>query len=167
MLSCCLQDGARLDFERQRAAGRIQQLQGELSTMKAQQNKLRQRLQERLDAQDRDAVIKSRELASLRRAGEEVLVLPDCQGVESSAVAHSIRDLSVGTHPFDMCSTGLVVAVCSVYSLVHGLLMLWCRLLLLQLRLHAGVWLSLKKRTGGNVPRSGHVRVKQPWQRNS
>lgn len=65
-----MQDGARLDKERQRASGRVQQLQAELSAMKAQQNSLQKRLQERLAAQEKEAATKSRELASLRRAGE-------------------------------------------------------------------------------------------------
>lgn len=68
--AACLQDGTRVEKERQRAAGRVQQLQSELSTMRAQQDSLRQRLQDRLTAQERDASAKARELASLRRAGE-------------------------------------------------------------------------------------------------
>lgn len=70
LIWCCLQDGIRVKKERQRASGRVQQLQAELSAMKSHQDSLRQRLQERLTAQERDAAAKTRELASLRRAGE-------------------------------------------------------------------------------------------------
>jgi hypothetical protein len=82
---CCLQDGIRVEKERQRASGRVQQLQAELSAMRSHQDSLRQRLQERLTAQERDAAAKTRELASLRRAGElgEKLALFACQFVYS------------------------------------------------------------------------------------
>lgn len=69
-VAICLQDGVRVEKERHRAAGRVQQLQSELSAMRAQQDTLRQRLQERLVAQEKDALVKARELTSLRRAGE-------------------------------------------------------------------------------------------------
>lgn len=65
-----LQDGTRVEKERQRNAGRVQQLQAELTAMRSQQDSLRQRLQDRLTAQEKDAAAKARELASLRRAGE-------------------------------------------------------------------------------------------------
>jgi hypothetical protein len=65
-----LQDGAQVEKERQRAAGRVQQLQAELGAMRSQQDKLRMRLQERLTLQEKDAAAKARELASLKRAGE-------------------------------------------------------------------------------------------------
>lgn len=58
-----------MEKERQRASSQVQQLQAELSNMRTQQNSLRQRLRERLTAQERDAAVKARELSSLRRAG--------------------------------------------------------------------------------------------------
>lgn len=64
-----MQDGARVEKERQRASSRVQQLQAELSSMRSQQDSLRQRLQERLTAQEKDSAAKARELSSLRRAG--------------------------------------------------------------------------------------------------
>jgi hypothetical protein len=64
-----VQDGARVEKERQRASSRVQQLQAELSSMRCQQDTLRQRLQERLTAQEKDAAAKAHELSSLRRAG--------------------------------------------------------------------------------------------------
>jgi hypothetical protein len=91
LIWCCLQDGIRVEKERQRASGRVQQLQAELSAMRSHQDSLRQRLQERLTAQERDAAAKSRELASLRRAGELcrcMPCLPDsvCEGPHATTV---------------------------------------------------------------------------------
>lgn len=63
------QDAARLEKERQRASGQVQQLQSELAAMKGQQDRLRQRLQERLVAQEKAAAANLREMATLRTAG--------------------------------------------------------------------------------------------------
>jgi hypothetical protein len=48
-VAACLQDGARLEKERQRAADRVQQLQSKLSAMRAQQDTLRHRCQQNTD----------------------------------------------------------------------------------------------------------------------
>lgn len=63
------QDALRLERERQRAASRVQQLQAHLTAMRAEQDTLRKRLQERLAAQEKASAEKARELAALRKAG--------------------------------------------------------------------------------------------------
>jgi uncharacterized protein YlxW (UPF0749 family) len=64
-----LQDGMRLEKERQRAANRVQQLQAHLAAMRVEQDSIKRRLQERLSAQEKAAADKAKELAALRRAG--------------------------------------------------------------------------------------------------
>lgn len=64
-----VQDVSRVERERQRAALQVQQLQGSLVAMRAEQETLRKRLQERLLAQEKSAADKTKELAALRRAG--------------------------------------------------------------------------------------------------
>jgi hypothetical protein len=68
-----LQDGLRLEKERQRAAGRVQQLQAHLAAMRVEQEGIKRRLQERLVAQEKAAADKAKELAALRRAGQQLL----------------------------------------------------------------------------------------------
>ncbi|KAF8057282.1 FOLD2 [Scenedesmus sp. PABB004] len=64
------QDAARLERERQRAAGRVSQLQTTLASMRAEQDALRRRLAERLAAQEKASADKARELAALRKAAD-------------------------------------------------------------------------------------------------
>jgi chaperonin cofactor prefoldin len=63
----------RLEKERQRAAGRVQQLQAHLAAMRMEQDTIKRRLQERLTAQEKAAADKAKELAALRRAGGSLL----------------------------------------------------------------------------------------------
>lgn len=65
-----LQDGMRLEKERQRAAGRVQQLQAHLAAMRIEQEAVKRRLGERLAAQEKAAADKAKERAALRRAGK-------------------------------------------------------------------------------------------------
>lgn len=67
-----LQDVSRVDRERQRAAQQVQQLQGHLTAMRAEQDALRKRLHERLLSQEKAAAERSKEMAALRRAGKGV-----------------------------------------------------------------------------------------------
>jgi hypothetical protein len=69
-----LQDGLRLDKERQRAADRVQQLQAHLAAMRVEQDGIKRRLQERLSAQEKAAADKAKELAALRRAGAQLVM---------------------------------------------------------------------------------------------
>jgi hypothetical protein len=69
-----LQDGLRIEKERQRAADRVQQLQAHLAAMRVEQNSIKRRLQERLAAQEKAAADKAKELAALRRAGAQLVV---------------------------------------------------------------------------------------------
>ena len=68
---CIVQDVSRVERERQRAAQQVQQLQSSLTAMRAEQEALRKRLQERLLAQEKSAADKAKELAALRRAGRD------------------------------------------------------------------------------------------------
>lgn len=168
-----MQDGARVEKERQRASSRVQQLQAELSSMRSQQDSLRQRLQERLTAQEKDSAAKARELSSLRRAGAPrrvcccVLYPLFCAGARLGC------RLSASFSAISLSLTGVMFmrqVVCGVHTcfcLVAGSRQL-LRLLpagsmlisqprrcccccrgLLQLRLQRSVWRTLRLKTAG------------------
>jgi hypothetical protein len=87
LLLLVLQDAARAERERERAASRrVQELQAELAGMRGQQQRLRQRLAERLEEQERAAAAAMREVATLRRAG-------GCWGGGGCARMHAERDV--------------------------------------------------------------------------
>lgn len=65
-----LQGADHMDRERQRTSQQVQVLQTQVAAMRAEQEALRKRLQDKLLTQEKAAADKSKEFAALKRAGE-------------------------------------------------------------------------------------------------